>query len=276
MEGSESEAVFESLNLNPQLFINEVLNSVDDLVDEAFNFFHEQASKMLKSGEADRSDDLCKGVACVRNKVQSAMDRRLNMWEKYCLRHCFVVPEGFSMSKADESAVDTSLDLDALDDTELDAQLESLRNQLTLIGRESADLNGEIQQLERQSTLISNSSASIDEVLQLYEKYSMHAMFQELVKTTAEFQGKVDKMKARRMEEIECGRAERMNISNGEILKATPPIGLHNHSLANTLEISCEKKVLVVCDKIAAFCVSGIFDTDLGELEELLDEMKTV
>lgn len=39
MEGSESEAVFNSLNLNPQLFINETLNTVDDLVDEAFNFY---------------------------------------------------------------------------------------------------------------------------------------------------------------------------------------------------------------------------------------------
>lgn len=43
-----------------------------------------------------------------------------------------------------------------------------------------------------------------------------------------------------------------------------------------TLEKSCEKKALVVCNKISAFCVSGIFDTDLEELEELLDEMKTV
>ena len=41
MEGSESEAIFESLNLNPQLFINEVLNCVDDLVDEAFTFFNQ-------------------------------------------------------------------------------------------------------------------------------------------------------------------------------------------------------------------------------------------
>lgn len=39
MEGSESEAVFNSLNLNPQLFINEALNSVDDLVDDAFDFY---------------------------------------------------------------------------------------------------------------------------------------------------------------------------------------------------------------------------------------------
>lgn len=44
MEGSQSEAVFESLNLKPQLFINEVLNSVDDLVDEAFAFFHRYIS----------------------------------------------------------------------------------------------------------------------------------------------------------------------------------------------------------------------------------------
>lgn len=60
----------------------------------------------------------------------------------------------------------------------------------------------------------------------IYSKYNVFSYFPaELVKTTAEFQGKVDKMKARRMEEIECGRAERMNLSNGEILKPTPLIG---------------------------------------------------
>ncbi len=41
MEGSESEAVFESLNFKPQLFINETLNTVDDLLDDAFHFFHQ-------------------------------------------------------------------------------------------------------------------------------------------------------------------------------------------------------------------------------------------
>lgn len=41
MEGSESEAVFDSLNVNPQLFINEVFNLVDDLVDDACNHFHQ-------------------------------------------------------------------------------------------------------------------------------------------------------------------------------------------------------------------------------------------
>ena len=41
MEGSESEAIFESLNLNPQLFVNEVLNLVDDLLDGAFDFYQQ-------------------------------------------------------------------------------------------------------------------------------------------------------------------------------------------------------------------------------------------
>lgn len=32
--------------------------------------------------------------------VQAVLDKRLGMWEKYCLLHCFAVPEGFSLPKA--------------------------------------------------------------------------------------------------------------------------------------------------------------------------------
>lgn len=39
MEGSKGEAVFDSMNLNPQLFINATLNTVDDIVGEAFDFY---------------------------------------------------------------------------------------------------------------------------------------------------------------------------------------------------------------------------------------------
>lgn len=39
MEGSKSEAVFESMDLNPQLFINETINSIEDYVDAAFDFY---------------------------------------------------------------------------------------------------------------------------------------------------------------------------------------------------------------------------------------------
>lgn len=41
MEGTESKELVESLISNPQLFTNEVLNNVDDLVNGAFEFFHQ-------------------------------------------------------------------------------------------------------------------------------------------------------------------------------------------------------------------------------------------
>nr|KJB84176.1 hypothetical protein B456_N008500 [Gossypium raimondii] len=40
-----------------------------------------------------------KGVNYIRNMIQSSLDKRLAMWEKYCLCHCFTVPEGFSLPK---------------------------------------------------------------------------------------------------------------------------------------------------------------------------------
>ncbi|KAK2970099.1 hypothetical protein RJ640_018419, partial [Escallonia rubra] len=143
MEGSESEEIFNSLNLNPQLFINE-------------------------------------GVAHIRNMIQSNLDKRLAMWEKYCLKHCFVVPEGFSLRKTNESCDDHSVGFDDIADSELDAQLDTLRDKLTLVGKESAELNRELRALERQSTLSNHNAASVNDALQLYEKQSVNEMFQGL------------------------------------------------------------------------------------------------
>ncbi|KAL1367794.1 hypothetical protein HN51_021915 [Arachis hypogaea] len=113
MEGSESEAIFESLNLNPQLFVNEVRNTVDDVLDEAFDFFHQEASTKLNSeGSIQRSEDLKK-------------------------------------DKSNENG----LHPDAPFDPDIDAQLNSLRTRLTEVGKEFEVLNHEIQILEKQSTV---------------------------------------------------------------------------------------------------------------------------
>ncbi|XP_020971348.1 protein MIS12 homolog [Arachis ipaensis] len=113
MEGSESEAIFESLNLNPQLFVNEVRNTVDDVVDEAFDFFHQEASTKLNSeGYIQKSEDLKK-------------------------------------DKSNENG----LHPDAPFDPDIDAQLNSLRTRLTEVGKEFEVLNHEIQILEKQSTV---------------------------------------------------------------------------------------------------------------------------
>lgn len=47
MATEESEAVFNSYNLNPQLFINEVFNAYDDFDDEAFDYFLQYVSFFL-------------------------------------------------------------------------------------------------------------------------------------------------------------------------------------------------------------------------------------
>ncbi|KAM7475416.1 hypothetical protein LguiB_022659 [Lonicera macranthoides] len=217
MEGSESEAIFDSLNLNPQLFINEVLNSVDDLVDGAFDFFHQEAATKLKIEGTEKVQDLTQGVASIKNMVQSVLNQRLSLWESYCLHHSFSVPQGFSLPKSDEPYNDNSMDLNIIGDMELDAQLDSVRSKLTLLGKESAELNTELCALERQSDLRNHVAGSVNEALQLYEQHSMHEMLEELIKTAPELLTKMEKLKIKRVDEAEQSRIERMqNIPNGE------------------------------------------------------------
>ncbi|XP_073295537.1 protein MIS12 homolog isoform X2 [Primulina huaijiensis] len=217
MEGSQSEAIFESLNLSPQLFINEVLNIVDYLLDEAFDYFIQEASTLLKTAGTDRSEELTKGVAYIQNLIRSSLDQRMQKWEEYSLRFCFSVPEEFSLPKANESSGDDLADLDALTDTELDAQLKSLRDKLALVGKESAELSRELRLLERQSLSSSRSVGLIDEALELYQKHDTTKMFQELINMVSEFRPRLGNLKRRRGEEFRSGDVLRKNHQNGLI-----------------------------------------------------------
>lgn len=48
-EGSESETIFDSLNLNPQLFITSTLNIVDQLIDDAFEHLQRLGGILFKT-----------------------------------------------------------------------------------------------------------------------------------------------------------------------------------------------------------------------------------
>ncbi|KAF5445360.1 hypothetical protein F2P56_034411 [Juglans regia] len=219
MEGGESEAIFESLNLNPQLFINETLNTVDDLVDDAFHFFREQASNRLNTHATDRSEDLTKGIDTVRSIVQSVLDKRLAMWEKYCLRHCFALPQGFSLPKADEPNGDILMCEEPLCDTDLEAQLESLRNKLTVVGRESAVLEREFQSLEKLCASSNRSAGIVNEALELYETNSAHDFFQEMVRTASELRTRMLKLKMGKSVGTEQTKAEMFYNPNRDLSK---------------------------------------------------------
>ncbi|KAL7000500.1 hypothetical protein U1Q18_001652 [Sarracenia purpurea var. burkii] len=86
--------------------------------------------------------------------------------------------EGFTLPKANESAGDSPMDLDAFSDQELDAQLDSLRNKFTSVGKENA-LNEEPCSLERQVVSSNHFAGSVNEALKLYEQHSVRDMFEE-------------------------------------------------------------------------------------------------
>ncbi|KAL5751408.1 hypothetical protein ACOSP7_026011 [Xanthoceras sorbifolium] len=244
MEGSRSEAIFNSLNLNPQLFINETLNTVDDLVDDAFNFYLQQASTLLKIDGTDRSQDLSKGVTYIRNMIQTVLDKRLGMWEKYCLHHCFAVPEGFSLPQSNELPGESSMSQDALYDPDLDTQLDSLRDKLTAVGKESAQLSGELHALEKKSSSSDCFAGLTSEALQLYEQNSVHDMFREMVKTASELHMKVNNLKARRVEDIERMRTERISNPERDLCSMNHGKGLYNAKLEDLQEFLGELKTM--------------------------------
>lgn len=225
MEGSESEAIFESLNLKPQLFINESLNLVDELVDGAFHHFQLEASRLLKTDSTDRSEDLQKGIDYIHNTVQASLDKRLVMWEQYCLRHCFTVPSGFSLPSGDEESDNDPMDQDDTNDEQVEAKLDDLRDKLAENVKECAELNHELQELERKSTMSNQYISSVNEAVQLYEKSSAHDMFQDMLNAASELRRKMEQLKSKEMKEIER-RRERANDANGDMLEFSYSNGL--------------------------------------------------
>ncbi|KAJ6676896.1 PROTEIN MIS12-like protein [Salix viminalis] len=242
MEGSESEAVFESLNLSPRLFINETLNTVDDLLDDAFHFYNQEASNLFKTDGTDRSRFLSEGIAYIRNMIQSDLDTRLGMWEKYCLHHVFAVPKGFSLPQTKESPTETFTCQDLLFDPDLDAQLDILRNKLTMVGKESAGLNHELQALERQSASSDHCSELVSQALQLYGQPSMQDMFQDMLSTMSELHEKMEKLRTRKVENLECIRAKRIKDPNRDLLASNYRKGLPNATVEDIQEFMADLK----------------------------------
>ncbi|CAM8933947.1 hypothetical protein QQ045_014156 [Rhodiola kirilowii] len=240
MEGSESEAVFNHFNLNPQGFINEVLNSVDDMVDGAFDYYYQEAANIVGSNGTGRAAELEKGVVILKKMVQHVLDQKLGLWEKYCISHVFAVPDGFSLPKQDKGAEDISVDLSQLADE--DAQLDSIRSKLTEVGKESAELNQELQMLEKKASSSSRHAAAVNEALQIYEQNSSDDMFQDMVKIASELRCKLEKLNSLRKEQIEDARYERIHNSSVE---SSMPTGLSKAKLEDIQKFVLDMKSMV-------------------------------
>ncbi|CAN6457372.1 unnamed protein product [Victoria cruziana] len=203
MEGSKSEAVFDALNVNPQLFVNEILNSVDDIVDDGFKFYESEAARVLCVTDGSKLAELSKGVSAVKRMIRSTLHRHLSMWEKYCLTHCFSVPEGFSLPKSDVSDDTDPHQAEPCSDKDLDAEIDSLREKLVLAGREGDAMRKELSALKNQSSLSRSCVGAITEASKELEENAVDEMFRELLSTAVELRTKIEKVRSRRHEATE-------------------------------------------------------------------------
>lgn len=203
MEGDdESGAAAEAaLGLSPQLFVNEALNMVDDVRREAFEYcLQEGVPEAVGAAAAtQRAQELERGVNDIHLLVKDVLDKKMSSWEKYCLRHCFTVPEGFMAPEDDNSSANES-HKDGNCDSDLDAELDSLRRKLENANKESEELQREISSVERQTTYKRNLNSSIAEVLKLFEDKSVQDNIQDLVNAIPKLHEKMKGMKRKRAE----------------------------------------------------------------------------
>ncbi|KAG0473584.1 hypothetical protein HPP92_014923 [Vanilla planifolia] len=216
MEGSGEEA-FEALGLKPQLLINDILNMVDDAVDAAFDFFHKEALKLLGSEVYENpssSEELSKGVNSLHYLMEGVLDMQTSLWEKYCLNHCFSVPEGF-MLPTNQDSPDNSMLQSELADEQLDLQLDTTRMKLAVAMQENAGLQRQIHELEKQSSY----NAAILEAVQLYEQSSTSHMFKEIEEKTSELRVRMQEAMTNTKNDSEAGGLLNMNMIRNGIIK---------------------------------------------------------
>ncbi|GJX47234.1 protein MIS12 [Tanacetum coccineum] len=272
MEGSESEAIFDSLNLNPQ-FINATLNIVDELIDSGFTHLHSEVLAQLKIEGSKRAEDLTKGLDYIRYMIQSSLDKRLSMWEKYyCFLHIFTVPEGFSLLKDDEASAGDLMDVDAVGNSDLDAQLDSLRTQLALAEQESAGLKKEIQMLERQSVINIHQAALMNDVTKLSDQISADDAFKEVQIFATELHKKLKKVNTGRAGDIERLRLERMRLCNVD-----PSRMISGNVLVRTEICSCIARTSPQCCRDSEEYMNFFLDLLPSEsIDEFYDQKKTL
>ncbi|KAF0931573.1 hypothetical protein E2562_005540 [Oryza meyeriana var. granulata] len=178
-ESAAAAAAEAALGLNAPLFVNSVLNAVDDVRYGAFEYcLQEAAPEAVGAATAtQKAEELERGVISIHNLVKDVLDKRMSNWENYCLQHCFTIPEGFLMREDDSSSAKGSLN-DGNSDSDLDAELVSLRKKLEDANNESEELQREISSLERQAECQRNLNSSMAEVLKVFESKSFQDNFQ--------------------------------------------------------------------------------------------------
>nr|GEY47732.1 protein MIS12 homolog [Tanacetum cinerariifolium] len=160
----------------------------------------------FKIDGSERAGDLTEDLNHIRFMIQSSLDKRLSMWEKYdCFLHIFVVSEEFSLPNDDEASAGDLMDVDVVGNSDHDASLDSLRTKLALVEQESVGFKKEIQALEKQSVLKAQRYAT-------------------------ELRTQINKVNTGRAGGIQHLRLERIRLFNGDSSRMIGENGLQRNS----------------------------------------------
>uniref|UniRef100_A0A0A9CFV8 Protein MIS12 homolog n=1 Tax=Arundo donax TaxID=35708 RepID=A0A0A9CFV8_ARUDO len=190
----ESVAAAEAaLGLNPQGFVDDVLDIVADVAEGAFEYCLQEAATPGVLGAAkaaEKAADLERGLNDIHNVIMNVLYKRMMNWEKYCLEHCLNVPEGFVVPEDDNSCAKESRK-DRTSDSDLDLELDSLRRKLESANKESENLRRELSSLERQTTYKRKLDSSMAEIQKLFEDKFVQQNFAGLAKAIPILQQKL-------------------------------------------------------------------------------------
>eukprot|EP00252_Welwitschia_mirabilis_P010857 TRINITY_DN2445_c0_g1_i1.p1 TRINITY_DN2445_c0_g1~~TRINITY_DN2445_c0_g1_i1.p1 ORF type:complete len:264 (+),score=70.49 TRINITY_DN2445_c0_g1_i1:229-1020(+) len=208
----QKEGVPQSLDFEPQLFVNDVLNAVDECIEEGFEYFERQALNCLPKGSQVSKEIISKAVNDLHGFVQKKADKRLSVWERFCLEYCFKVADEAAFPNCTNTKLCGTEILHKVEhsDEELDSRLKSLHKQLEIAQNESIDLHNEVWMLERQREKRTKVVKALAEALGPLEDSSAADIHQEIVRTVSEIYERIDDLVAERRQNVEASRLQRM------------------------------------------------------------------
>lgn len=144
-------------HFDPEAFIADVVNSVNDLIVGGFDSFEEFAAESLNLQHEEARSALQNGVDKIYNKVKDNIDEHLSLWESSCRQHYFnVTSDAEVLNTSDNKADDQgrpreSAGIEELQEQDelLNKELCSLRSQLIMAERDASRMRRELTSLRK-------------------------------------------------------------------------------------------------------------------------------
>ncbi|KAK9761796.1 hypothetical protein K7432_013046 [Basidiobolus ranarum] len=118
-----TELVTEHLGFLPLAFVDDVINSVNELIYQATS-----SLERFVESELGANEHVEQGINQIETLLESAVDKNFDIFELYVLKNIFTIPSGLNVELPHYKNIDYSLSME--EDEKLDDELEQLRKQI--------------------------------------------------------------------------------------------------------------------------------------------------